>query len=417
MFEGIRSIERELAGVVGDLNPNTVPSESLVPLFEHFDRIERHAATAKILLARRIDESERWKRHGYASAAEYLAAKAGSSVGAAKDTLATSAAITNLPLVEQAMRDGEISEQQAVLIADAAAAAPNKQHGLINEAKKSSHKELKDACHRVKASADPNREATHRRLHSERHVRTFADKEGAWNLRARGTADAGARIEAALRLLIDEQFAKARAEGRRESRDAYAFDALVELADAYGDTEAERDVESESESSVGPHRAIRARRRRRQPHHLMLLRVDLEALRRGAAEDGEYCEITGIGPVPVSVARALLTDAIVKLVITKGTDVLNVTSLGRGPNAAQRIALLWQQPLCTVEGCCSTRCEIDHRIEFRKTKHTRLDECDPLCKHHHDLKTYDGWKLVEGTGKRPMVPPDDPRHPDNGPEP
>jgi len=30
---------------------------------------------------------------------------------------------------------------------------------------------------------------------------------------------------------------------------------------------------------------------------------------------------------------------------------------------------------------------------------------------HHDKKTYDGWALVAGSGKRPMVPPDDPRHP------
>jgi hypothetical protein len=39
------------------------------------------------------------------------------------------------------------------------------------------------------------------------------------------------------------------------------------------------------------------------------------------------------------------------LVITKGVDVANVTYLGRSANAAQRIALLWQMPMCIVEGC------------------------------------------------------------------
>jgi hypothetical protein len=34
-----------------------------------------------------------------------------------------------------------------------------------------------------------------------------------------------------------------------------------------------------------------------------------------------------------------------------------------------------------------------------------------LCDGHHDQKTRDGWALVEGKGKRPFVPPDDPRHP------
>ena len=69
--------------------------------------------------------------------------------------------------------------------------------------------------------------------------------------------------------------------------------------------------------------------------------------------------------------------------------------------------------MCTREDCTRTqRLENDHREDWARTKHNRLDESDPLCGHDHDLKTYFGWALVAGTGKRPMVPPDDPRHPD-----
>jgi hypothetical protein len=39
-------------------------------------------------------------------------------------------------------------------------------------------------------------------------------------------------------------------------------------------------------------------------------------------------------------ARDLLGESIVKLVITNGVDGADVTHLGRGPTAAQRIALL-----------------------------------------------------------------------------
>ena len=39
------------------------------------------------------------------------------------------------------------------------------------------------------------------------------------------------------------------------------------------------------------------------PRYLALLRVDAEALRRGRVQGEELCEITGVGPVPVSVAR------------------------------------------------------------------------------------------------------------------
>jgi hypothetical protein len=133
---------------------------------------------------------------------------------------------------------------------------------------------------------------------------------------------------------------------------------------------------------------------------------------RGAVEGEETCEIAGLGPIPVRIARELLGDAILKLVITKGVDVMNVTHLGRSPTMAQRVALLWQSPGCTREGCTRTqRLENDHRDDWAKTKQTRLDGLDPLCEHDHDLKTYKGWALVNGKGKRPMVAPDDPRHP------
>jgi hypothetical protein len=146
------------------------------------------------------------------------------------------------------------------------------------------------------------------------------------------------------------------------------------------------------------------------PRYLALLRIDAAALRRGRVDGGELCEIAGVGPVPVSVARDLLGEAIVKLVITRGVDVANVTHLGRGPTTAQEIALMWTTPTCTAEGCHRRRIEYDHRKPWAQTRHTRLDELDPLCEFHHDLKTRLGWALVPGTGKRAFVPPDDPRH-------
>jgi hypothetical protein len=129
------------------------------------------------------------------------------------------------------------------------------------------------------------------------------------------------------------------------------------------------------------------------------------------------CEIAGLGPIPVSVARDLLGDAIVKLVITKGVDVMNVTHLGRSATAAQRIALLWTKPKCANAACSSRFVQLDHRKPWAETKHTKLEELDPLCPHDHDLKTNHGWLLVDGTGRRAFVAPDDPRHPRNRPPP
>ena len=109
--------------------------------------------------------------------------------------------------------------------------------------------------------------------------------------------------------------------------------------------------------------------------------------------------------------------SILKLVITKGVDVVNVTHLGRGATAAQRIASLWSKPKCANEACSSQFVQIDHREPWAETKHTRYDEIDPLCPHDHDLKTYEDWSLVQGKGRRAFVSPDDPHHPRYKPPP
>lgn len=86
--------------------------------------------------------------------------------------------------------------------------------------------------------------------------------------------------------------------------------------------------------------------------------------------------------------------------------------LGRRPSAFQQTALDWLAPTCRVEGCdAAGRLEYDHRHGWAATHRTTLDGIDRLCAGHHDRKTYDGWALVAGTGKRPMVAPDDPRRP------
>ena len=100
--------------------------------------------------------------------------------------------------------------------------------------------------------------------------------------------------------------------------------------------------------------------------------------------------------------------------ITKGRDVYNVAHLGRRPTAAEQTALEWLHPTCTAVGCNQTvRRERDHRVDWATSKITLLRHLDYPCDYHHDMKTRFGWKFVDGTGKREMVPPEDPRHPDN----
>ena len=96
----------------------------------------------------------------------------------------------------------------------------------------------------------------------------------------------------ALQPLIDAHFKRAKADDTFEPIQACAFDALMEMADLAGDTSP--DAESSSTPKRTPAKYLRAHPPR------------LTALARGTVEGEERCEIAGLGPIPVDVARALL---------------------------------------------------------------------------------------------------------------
>ncbi|MCZ7536845.1 MAG: hypothetical protein M5T61_13720 [Acidimicrobiia bacterium] len=63
-LQTFRSIGDALAGLVGVLDPDLVPLPEAARWWEALDRIERLAAGAKTLLARRVEESGAWERSG-----------------------------------------------------------------------------------------------------------------------------------------------------------------------------------------------------------------------------------------------------------------------------------------------------------------------------------------------------------------
>ena len=133
---------------------------------------------------------------------------------------------------------------------------------------------------------------------------------------------------------------------------------------------------------------------------------------RGYPVDGEVCEVAGFGPVSTQAVIDMMDcgDPVLKAVVTKGQDVVNVAHLGRRPNAHQQTALDWLFPTCAAEGCGtrSSHLETDHRAEWAKSHVTVLACLDRLCQFHHYRKTYHGWALVPGRGKRAFVPPTTP---------
>jgi hypothetical protein len=107
--------------------------------------------------------------------------------------------------------------------------------------------------------------------------------------------------------------------------------------------------------------------------------------------------------------------AFVAAVTTKGSEISQVVHLGRRPTALQRTALEVRSGcVCSIEDCTSkARLEIDHVADWAATGRTELRELAPVCGHHHDLKTYHGYRFgpLQTDGTRRLVPPDETNRP------
>ncbi|QYG91368.1 hypothetical protein HC251_02230 [Iamia sp. SCSIO 61187] len=342
-------------------------------------------------------------------------------------------------------------------MAEAAAVDPEAEQGLVDTARSSDLRATQDEARRAIVRADERSGERALRVHRRRSLKTWlsvdGEGHGVWNI----PAEAHHRFLAALEPYRRQAFRDARANGVRLSDEALMADALDMLArdvlldlgeaapgqdgpptsapqpapsgpdagDGSGSADGREGADADGEASTlfgtedhhddapaaggdprgpaghpGPHRPRPApprRRHRRAPNQVMVM-IDFDALRRGFAEEEETCEITGLGPIPVALARHMMDDALLRLVVT-GTDVTVVSSQRRYVPADLRAAI-WARDggTCVVPGCHATRgLEIDHcRIDFARDGPTALWNSALLCRVHHVLKTIGGWTLAGG---------------------
>ena len=350
---------------------------------------ERVVASLRHAVVVRVEDSNVWRGEGDASFPHFLARLSGTTVSSAIGTVRAAEDLQSAPATAEALRSGQISETQARALAPAVVADPAAEAGLLDKAGQLSVNKLRDECVRVKAAASDD-ETQHAAIRANRHLRFWSDAAGAACFAGRTTPEQGARIKSALEPWMDAQFAQAKGEGRRESADAYAIDALEAALTGSGE-------------------APKARRKARKPEVLVV--VDHAALLRGHTIAGETCEIAGVGPVPVSVANDMLADCYLRLIVRDGVDVKAVTRKSRYVDARQRAALAMAgHGRCEVKRCGATGpLEIDHIKPVSEGGETCLENNWWPCRWHHYLKTYCGWKVVGPPGDRDLVPPDDDR--------
>ncbi len=386
MCQTLAELRHAVACLAERFDPALVAPDRLAQVVRDAGAIEKMMAALASLTAARMAASGPGTTAARQAVRE-LAHASGTSLFEATKALEASRQLEAQPDVASAARAGELSRHQLALVAGAVAVNAGAAPQLLALARTGSLQELSDESARAR-SANQDLEARREAIHLARSLRPYTDASGTWHLHAKGTPEEGAQVMAAIRPSADKAFEQARKEGRRERPEAYAFDGLIALATSGG-----------SEA----------------PRTEIIYRVDLPAMIRGYPVNGEVCEIAGFGPVSAQAVVDLMDcgDPVLKAVVTKGKDVVNVTHLGRRPKAHQRTALDWLFPTCAAEGCGTraTYLETDHRLDWSKSHFTVLELLDRLCKFHHSQKTYQGWALVHGRGKRALVPPDDLRHP------
>jgi hypothetical protein len=383
----------ELQQCVGGLDAAGLDGDEAMELCARFAVVERLGAAGRLVTAHRVQATEVWRRGGSRTAAHWVARQTGGDPGRAKDGLEAAGRLADCSVVAGELRAGQLSEAQLEVIVDALVVRPEAESRLVEFAKANSVRRLREECRRLK-NADLSAAEEHRKIHAGRCLKTWIGRDGAACGSFRFTGAVGAEVFAAIEGRKAQHVKAARRDGRREPFEAYAADALVEL------------VTEERGSAAGG---------RSRPRHTVIVHVAYEAIVRGALADGEVCEICGIGPVPLEVARRLAADSILRLLVTKGGQPMAVTPGVRTIPRALRLLLEARDLTCVVPGCDVTRgLQIDHCKDFHLLGPTDLENCERLCKVHHDLKTYAGWRLARSSdGSWTFTPPDDYR----GPEP
>jgi hypothetical protein len=453
-----------LGSFVADFEPGLYSGEDAATLVELFARGEHLCATGKALAAKRATETELHRKDGSRSAAEWLATKTGDTVGGAAGSLQLADQMEDHQGLGDALRSGELSQTRAQKVAGVLKLDPDSEDELLKAARdpKETNRQLADRCLRSKAKArsDEDNRAAYERIRTARYLRHYTDGDGAFRLEGLFTPDAGAKVLAALKPTRTVLFDEARRLGIRERPDAYEADALVALLTGerqrparaqrvesgrtdsgqrdtdLGDTgqgttsESSRDPDADTDSGLDSGGSGSSRGSGSSgsdeteadqdstecfstafpPPASVHLRVDFAALRRGHLEGAECCEIPGVGPVPLETARELLGDAIVALVITKGSDIASVTHLGRTVRAPLRRALIERDQTCVIPGCdVREGLEIDHRIiPVVENGETALWNLARLCHWHHHLRHHKGFRLEGGPGDWQWLPPEKP---------
>jgi HNH endonuclease len=352
---GLDEVIEVLEKINADLEPDLLSVPQAKTRLREYTRARRLIDYGITMLARRVDD------------VPDVARITGTSVGRARDTVATGTAASGSGELGAAMQEGALSLEQATEIAKAEASAPGAAGGLIDVARSESFHVLKERALKTKLEAEQHRGLATRQR-SARSARSYSDALGMVNINLSFEPHVGtplvARAEAEAARLAKE----AHKEDRPEPFERHLADAFAVLMSGGGKGRAKR------------------------PELVVL--VSHEIAKRGwkDVKKGEVCKIPGVGPVAPEVAKAIAKDAFLTGLFYDGKDLRHTRRWTRNTPVEVRLALeLGDPPDFDGIRCvdCGNRfkTENDHVEPHVALGPASIDNLRPRCWSCHQAKT------------------------------
>jgi len=340
------------------------------------ERIAEHAAhldaaTHRLLAdLRAFDGAGGWYAQGARSCAEWLAWRVGWSAGTAREHVRVAQRLGELPLIDEALRRGELSYCKARAITRVA--TPATEAMLLEDARFATGSQLERICRKYAAVLRVERPTAH----DDAVRRSFARRDlddGMVKLDAILHPEEAAIVCEALTRIARARVA--RGAGTRFCR----VDALVELAEG----------------------VLRGDSPERSPVEIVVT-VAAEALARDAA--AVPLATTGDGGcLSIDAARRLACDAgIVEITEDASGVPLSVGRRTRAIPAAIKRALLHRDRHCRFPGCANHVFLDGHHVtHWVDGGETTLDNLVTLCGHHHRFVHEYGYRIELDAQQQP----------------
>ena len=378
------------------LAPAELPASEADSLIKHYSTIERLGGFGVATLSARVEDPEK------------VARVTGTSIGKARDAIATGGTLQSSPVLKSALEKGAVSLDQATEIARAEAAAPGSASELVKLAKEESFHVLRDQARKMKLEAEQHRDLADRQR-AARKARSYSDPLGMVHIHIELEPHVGAPI-----------VSRAEAEAQRLAREAKATRREASVRETGDGPKASGQARTEpfechlADALAAMLSGAAGKSRPKRPE--MVVVVSHGVAKRGWTDvrNGEMCKIPGLGPVAPQVAREIADDAFLNGLFYDGKDLRQLKRWSRDIPVEVRVALELGPP----PGFDGIRCrdcgnhfrtQFDHVYPYVARGPTCTSNLEPRCWDCHQAKTARDRRA--GRLKPPPHAPPKSRHP------